>query len=388
MKNTLLIGFFSFLIIAPSHLLSAGFNVSGASVTLVGPMILTTMDDVTLSSGSFDAGNALVQVGGNWNQISGTFIPGTSTVTFQDSSSSLSSLTGSTAFYSLQCVSAGKTLTFAAGSTQTVRGSLIFTGTVANPVRVRSSVSGTYAYLTNSGTNTVNNVDAQDNNASGGLPINAESASVNSGHTVNWFFSASANPPSGFTGIALGVSSISWTWNAVTAATSYRLYDADAPTTLITSVAINNFIETGLSPSTTYRRVVTAIVGGVESNLSNSATVVTLNNVGSGSPTPTQFSLLPGSPYPRILTPSRPENRRLFFLFNNPNHESVGISIYDFQNRKIRDLDASASAPIAGAETMVWDVKDDSGHIVPGGIYLYKIKAGDVTKTGGVVVAR
>src|SRR5258706_5076644 len=150
---------------------SAGLEVAGATVTLTGPMVLSTNDDVLLSNGSFDAGSALLQVGGNWTQAAGTFIPGTSTVTFQGPSSSVSTLTGSTTFYSLQCVTAGKTLYFAAGSTQTVAGSLILTGSAANPIQVRSSVPGTYAFLANSGTNTVTNVDVQDNNASGGLTI-------------------------------------------------------------------------------------------------------------------------------------------------------------------------------------------------------------------------
>ena len=156
--------------------------------------------------------------------------------------------------------------------------------------------------------------------------------------------------------------------------------------TLIMSVLTNAFTEISLSANTGYTRMVTAVVGGLESNPSNSATVVTLNNAGTGAQTPVQFDLLPGSPYPRTLTPNRPENLRLFFLFNNPNNDPVKISIYDVQNRKIRDLYSGDPAPIPGA--VVWDVKDDSGNIVPGGIYLYKIKSGGVTKTGGVVVAR
>src|SRR5258708_39073675 len=82
---------------------SAGFEVAAATVTLVGPMVLSTLDDVMLMGGAFDAGNSLVQVAGNWNQIGGTFVPGTSTVTFQGAPSSISTLTGSTTFYSLQC---------------------------------------------------------------------------------------------------------------------------------------------------------------------------------------------------------------------------------------------------------------------------------------------
>ena len=195
MKNTLLIGLFVFLTLAPMSLWGAGFSINGATVTLIGPMVFSTVDDVTLANGSFDAGSALIQVGGNWTRGTGLFVPGASTVTFQGAASSISTLTGSTTFYSLQCLTPGKTLSFAAGSTQTILGSLILTGVVGNPVRVRSSISGVYAYIVNSGTNTVNNVDAQDNNASGGLMVMARSASIDSGHTLNWFFDPLATPP-------------------------------------------------------------------------------------------------------------------------------------------------------------------------------------------------
>jgi len=100
-----------------------------------------------------------------------------------------------------------------------------------------------------------------------------------------------------------------------------------------------------------------------------------------------RFGLQAGAPYPRTLTPNRvDENRRLFFLFNNPNNDPVEISIYDIRNRKVRDVDTTLPAPIPGA--VYWDVKDESGCIVPSGIYIYKIRSGDVVITGTVVVAR
>jgi hypothetical protein len=363
---------------------SAGFEVSGASVTLVGPVVLSTLDDVTLSGGTFDAGNALVQVSGNWTQTAGTFVPGTSTVTFQGASPSTSYLAGSTTFYSFQCVTPGKTLTFPVGSTQTVTGSFILTGAASNPILLRSSVSGSYVYLINGGTNTVNSVDVEDIDAAGGVTIIARTNSLNSGHNVNWFFSAPALPPSGFAGVALGVSSISWTWNAVPGATSYNVYSA-APMTLIMSLLTNSFTETGLTANTSYTRVTTAIVGAQESSPSNTATVSTL-----GTPVSVlfnnQFHLLPGSPFPRILTPHRPENRRLFFLFENPTNAVITGMITDIRGVQVRDLAVDGLSPFPNS--LAWDVKDERGNIVPSGIYLYKITAGDSTVSGGVVVAR
>ena len=82
-------------------------------------------------------------------------------------------------------------------------------------------------------------------------------------------------PPSNFQGAALGVSSISWTWNAVGGATSYNIYAASNPVTPIGSTSTLNWIETGLSTNTSYGRQVTAIVNSIESGLSNSATTYT-----------------------------------------------------------------------------------------------------------------
>jgi len=266
MKNIFLIGLFGVLGTAPSLVISAGFSIDGATVTLTGPTRLSTTGDVTLSQGAFDAGSAHVYVGGNWRQVDGTFVPGTSIVTFQGASTS--TFSGSTAFYSLQCMTPGKTLIFTAGSTQNVLGSLALTGAAGSPIFVRSSVPGSYGSLINSGANTLTHVDARDNDAEGGITLAAGGASVDSGHTLNWSFGSLETPP----------------------------------------------------PIT---------------------------------PLPVQFYLLPGSPYPRLLTPNRPENRRLFFLFNNPDNDPVQVTIYDFHDRKIRDLNSSASTPIPGAVVVV-----------------------------------
>jgi hypothetical protein len=82
--------------------------------------------------------------------------------------------------------------------------------------------------------------------------------------------------PAGLSGTAQGVSSITWNWGAVSGASSYNLRVASAPATIIASgMATNTFTETGLSTNTAYGRVVTAIIGGIESGLSNSATTYT-----------------------------------------------------------------------------------------------------------------
>ncbi|HVO32852.1 MAG TPA: fibronectin type III domain-containing protein, partial [Elusimicrobiota bacterium] len=91
-------------------------------------------------------------------------------------------------------------------------------------------------------------------------------------------------PPTGFSGSALGVSSISWTWNPVTNAASYQIYLATSPATLVAQVTgANSYDEVNLSTNTVYGRYVTVIVGGRESGLSNSATTYTMAAVPSQS---------------------------------------------------------------------------------------------------------
>ncbi|MEK7153912.1 MAG: hypothetical protein AAB834_08225, partial [Patescibacteria group bacterium] len=79
---------------------------------------ITDSGNFTVNSGGIvNNSTASITVGGNWAN-SGTFTRGTGTVTFD--SASPSTITGSTTFYNLSCVTPGKALTFEAGSVQTI----------------------------------------------------------------------------------------------------------------------------------------------------------------------------------------------------------------------------------------------------------------------------
>jgi hypothetical protein len=69
---------------------------------------------------------------------------------------------------------------------------------------------------------------------------------------------APSSSPSNLSGLALGVSSISWTWTALT--TSYHRLDASSGGAISPALAANTtwFIETNLSTNTAYTRVVLA----------------------------------------------------------------------------------------------------------------------------------
>ena len=100
----------------------------------------------------------------------------------------------------------------------------------------------------------------------------------------------------------------------------------------------------------------------------------------------TGFRLAPGSPYPQTLTPAGRTNRRAFFFVENSGSDEPKGTIYDFHGAKIRDLRIDGLSPTAS--TLVWDGHDESGNVVPGGPYFYKISAGRESVTGGLVVAR
>ncbi len=131
-----------------------------------------------------------ITLAGNWAN-SGTFTPNANTVTFDGSGTS--TLSGSTTFYDLASATAGKTLTLTRGSTQTVTHDLTLTGTAANPIIINDTGAGAIPKFTlNSGaTQSINNVNVTNNDASAGLQLVARSTSSLSGTTTNWVLGSS-----------------------------------------------------------------------------------------------------------------------------------------------------------------------------------------------------
>src|SRR5439155_11080790 len=76
-------------------------------------------------------------------------------------------------------------------------------------------------------------------------------------------------------GTALGVSSISWTWGAITGAQTYNLYYATG-TLVASGLTGTSTNEVGLSTNIAYGRQLTAVVNGIESALSPITTVYTM----------------------------------------------------------------------------------------------------------------
>jgi hypothetical protein len=62
------------------------------------------------------------------------------------------------------------------------------------------------------------------------------------------------------------------------------------------------------------------------------------------------------------------------------------ITVYDVAGRRVRRL-ASGATP-AGYHEVTWDGRDDAGRRVASGVYLYRLRAGDVAETKKMVLLK
>jgi hypothetical protein len=142
------------------------------------------------NDGTFTLANTAggdVNVGGNWNN-NGAFNNNGRTVNLNGSIGQ--AISGNSNFFNLtKNTAVAQTLTFAAGSTQTVTNLLTLNGAAGNLLSLRSSVSGTQWKINAPSTQSVNFVDVKDSDASGGTVITPGS-SVDSLNNINWIFAA------------------------------------------------------------------------------------------------------------------------------------------------------------------------------------------------------
>ncbi|MGH9948038.1 MAG: beta strand repeat-containing protein [Pyrinomonadaceae bacterium] len=142
------------------------------------------------AAGTYSATSA-VTVSGDWDNF-GMFTANGNSVTFDGANQFIN---GNTTFHTLiKTVSAADTLTFGQGSTQSITNSLTLNGAAANLLTLRSSLAGLQWNINAPAAQSVDFVDVQDSNASGGQTIN-QTNSVNSGNNINWNFVAANQPP-------------------------------------------------------------------------------------------------------------------------------------------------------------------------------------------------
>jgi flagellar hook assembly protein FlgD len=81
--------------------------------------------------------------------------------------------------------------------------------------------------------------------------------------------------------------------------------------------------------------------------------------------------------------PFNPSTRISYRL---PRAGRVQLSIYSVRGRLVKNLVDRYQAE--GARTVTWDGTDDRGGVVPSGMYLYTLRAGDLTETRKMVLLR
>jgi len=147
--------------------------------------------DLTITAETLDvsASNYAITVGGNFTNLD-TFTARNGTVTLDGTGQSI---LGSTTFYNLtKSVAAADTLTFQAGQTTTINGTVTLNGATGNLLSLRSDSPGTrWNFNVSAGaTKAIDYVDVQDSDASGSDPSQKRiypTNSVSSGNNVDWF---------------------------------------------------------------------------------------------------------------------------------------------------------------------------------------------------------
>jgi hypothetical protein len=81
-----------------------------------------------------------------------------------------------------------------------------------------------------------------------------------------------------------------------------------------------------------------------------------------------------------------PVNSKTMIRFTVPRNTAITLDVYDISGRLVRRL--AGGIPGAGSYFVVWDGTDSNGLAVPGGVYLYTLKAGPYTETRKLILVR
>ncbi|MDO8803790.1 MAG: SUMF1/EgtB/PvdO family nonheme iron enzyme [Elusimicrobiota bacterium] len=190
------------LLLLPASRAFAGFTINNATVTFANNDELITSTITINPAGTLNGGNSKITVSADWVN-SGAFNAGTSTVAFENSAAT-SAITGSTTFYSFVSGAAGKTINFAANSTQTVTNVFSIAGAPGNLVKLRSSVAAAKWYISfPNGPQTVSYAEIQDSNAlyNSAACRGSTNAGNNNANWV-WILPALFSPAEGATGVS------------------------------------------------------------------------------------------------------------------------------------------------------------------------------------------
>ncbi|NOQ21817.1 MAG: T9SS type A sorting domain-containing protein [Candidatus Aegiribacteria sp.] len=122
-------------------------------------------------------------------------------------------------------------------------------------------------------------------------------------------------------------------------------------------------------------------VGGSYDGFSMNATgVINLGNLTSIDPEIIEFSSLLEPAYPN------PFNLTTTISYLLPQAADVNLAVYNILGRKICTL--MNSRVESGLHQVVWDGCDNAGNKVPGGVYYYRLEAGDYQGVQRVILTR
>ena len=185
------------------------------------------------------------------------------------------------------------------------------------------------------------------------------------------------SPEDGATGVATGPT---LAWQASGGATSYRLQVAREPdfgSLLADQVGIEGTSYTvgGLANDSTYHWRVQASGGG---GLSAWSSVRSFRTVAPAPVAPQGISF--SAPWPN------PARDIAHFAWVLPAPAELNVQIFDLSGRRVRVLLEGPHE--MGRGGLAWDLRDDRGTSLPGGIYLVRARLGDVSFFRRVAIAR
>ena len=170
-----------------SHTAVDGLGIGAGAELLIGEECNLDVGSSGISNqGTFTCGSGTISTEGNWDN-KGDFTRNISTILLDGINQSV---LGGTHFYNLTKTAIGAcTLTFEEGKTQTIENNLILEGTKNNRLSLRSSSEGEQYKITleASGSQTLNQLDVKDSDASDGQTLIAYN-SMNSKNNTNWEF--------------------------------------------------------------------------------------------------------------------------------------------------------------------------------------------------------
>jgi hypothetical protein len=182
--------------------------------------------------------------------------------------------------------------------------------------------------------------------------------------------------PAPFTGqYASGTATLHWAMNPAADLAEYRLYRGSAadfmpgPANLVTAQPDTGYVDAAGTPS--YYKLCAVDVHG---NVSGFSTLLPSGTVGVVGPAlPRAVFLAPPAP--------NPAHGATALRFGLPREARVELALYDQQGRRVRSLLAGVQP--AGERTIAWDGCDESGRVLPAGLYFVRL-----TTEGRTLVSR